>query len=165
MNLIEIIFLTGTHCISPLQSGDRVTEVAKVSCAVVVKQDPHSASVEIFPRAAATDPVVIALLGKSIRWPVSPIPAVSFTTPNPRMNTAVQLISSEGELEPQKPRPVAAPAPLVRQVKPQESQEAVGLTVNRKRSTLRKPKDQCGSYRAVWYTNKEGRRKYRCVRS
>ena len=54
MNLVEVVILVGAQCLSPMQSGPGVTEVGKVPCAVLIRQDPATADVEIVPAAAAT---------------------------------------------------------------------------------------------------------------
>src|SRR4051812_15433897 len=64
MNLVEVVILVGSQCLSPMQSGPGLTEVNKVSCAVLIRQDPQTAQVEIVPQEAATNPDVVAMLVK-----------------------------------------------------------------------------------------------------
>ena len=165
MDLIEIIFLAGAHCVSPLQTADGMTEVNKVACAVMVRQDQHTAAIQIVPDHSATDPQVIALLGRSIAI-ARPRPFAAEIRPTSATLEQIPVLLPQDASLPSKPLKKASAVPVakVKMAKRQKSRETVGLTVNRKKTTVRKRTDQCGSYRAVWYTNKEGRRKYRCVR-
>lgn len=165
MDLIEIIFLAGAQCVSPLQTADGITEANKVACAVMVKQDQETSAIEIVPSYAATNPNVIALLGRSIRV-AKPRPIVAEIRPASAAPEAIPVLAQQVAIDQAKQAEHVGPAAItkVRMSNRQKLRETAGLTVGRKKTAARKLPDKCGSYKAVWYTNKEGRRKYRCVR-
>lgn len=166
MKLVEVVILVGSQCISPLQAGDRLTDAGKVSCAVLIRQDPQTADIEIVPRAAATDPDVVALLARPRREAATIVPASaedvtgSITLPRPVPDTASpgRVIEASAETVSEVVLPKLRPAMSTKQTKSEPSTRA-------RQASTRKRTDSCGSYRAVWYTNKEGRRRYRCVKS
>lgn len=166
MKLIEVVILAGSHCLSPLQSGDGLTEAGKVPCAVLIRQDPETQAVQIIPRGAATDPQVIALLMKSAASPassppqqakqeMSPSPPVPADLPMPRPRPVV-VASDEGRTD-------AIETGSLSGAKFQSREPAGRAAASQNKATVRRT-DSCGSYKAVWYTNKQGRRKYRCVK-
>lgn len=53
----------------------------------------------------------------------------------------------------------AAPVPAA-----PEAQKPPREPIKKKAKKKRRTTDACGSMRAVWYTNKQGKRKYRCVK-
>ena len=135
MNLVEVVILVGSQCLSPIEAGHGITEAAKVNCAVLIRQDPETEAVEIVPQSAATDPKVIAMLVQPLRG-------------EPSIDASAASIGS---------------ATLSgKRMKARDSVAAV--TTGQKRPGARRS-DSCGSYKAVWYTNKNGRRKYRCIRA
>lgn len=175
MKLVEVVILVGSQCLSPVQSAPGLTEVGKVPCAVLIRQDPQTADVEIVPQAAATDPDVVAMLVR----PRSPEPAAGQPTivpasaeeddvtasiklprPVPDTGEAAKVIEASAEtvedVVAPKPRPVVSAA---------KQKAAAPAAPRTKRSASAKRSDSCGSYRAVWYTNKDGRRRYRCVKA
>lgn len=170
MKLVEVVILVGSHCLSPMESGAGLTEVGKVPCAVLIRQDPQTSDVEIIPSSAATDPDVIAMLVKprpeEPSAPPTIVPAAaeditgSIDLPKPVPDSGVEgrVIEATAEtledVAVPKPRPVAAP-------KKQRSDAATAKPVK----TSARRTDSCGSYRAVWYTNKSGHRRYRCVKA
>lgn len=151
MNLIEVVILVGSQCLSPIELGAGTTEAAKVQCAVLVRQDPDTEAVEIVPPAAATDPEVIAML-------VRPDRGVADAAGDAE-KTSLRPVS---EVEDGRGAPVSTGT--LSGKKMQERNPATVVSSGKKRTSARRS-DVCGSYRPVWYTNKYGRRKYRCVRA
>jgi hypothetical protein len=161
MNLVEVVILVGAQCLSPMESGPGLTEVGNVPCAVLIRQDPQTNEVEIIPPAAATDPDVIAMLVKPRgQVPVNKadrtaaVPAADDITGSVTRAPPPRIVPSSAEVDADVPSPKA---------KPVIKKKRVALTAKRRTSASRS--DACGSYRAVWYTNKDGHRKYRCVKS
>ncbi len=175
MTLIEVVILAGAQCLSPIAPADGVTEVGKVPCAVVVKLDQETGDVQFKPATAATDPRVVAMLMK---------PGEIEASADVTVQDPAQKDSGEAEAQPAPPKPVARAEimptgdeqPEVK-VQPREKAVKTADRISAEKPKLRKAEtaslkkrrvarrnDSCGSYRAVWYTNKEGRRKYRCVR-
>ena len=166
MRLIEVVILAGSHCVSPMQGGDGITEVVKVPCAVMVRHDAATDAVEIVPAAAATDPQVIAIL-------VNPgtVPTAAMAEASDEVSAKGDRAVSEDEGDGGDVIPIATP-----RVKPvrseatelakEKTQSRVKRTAQaRKKPATRKLADRCGSYRAVWYTAKDGHKRYRCVKS
>lgn len=157
MNLVEVVILVGVQCLSPIESGPGLTEVGKVPCAVLIRQDPRTADIEIIPPAAATDPAVIAMLVKPHAAPVlkadrQPVPADdditgSITPAPPRIVPTSAAVEAD----------VVTPSP-----KPVLKKKRAARPVSRRAASR---SNACGSYRAVWYTAKDGHRKYRCVKA
>jgi hypothetical protein len=134
MTLIEIVILAGAQCLSPVQEARGTTEVGKVPCAVLIRMDQKTGDVEFTPPAAATDPKVIAMLLRS---------------------ATVETASAAADPGPGKRKPVA------RTVGSRKVERAAAVAKKQRRA---RRGDACGSMKASWYTNKQGRRKYRCVR-
>ena len=152
IKLVEVVILLGSQCMSPLQQGEGVTDVGKVPCAVLIRQDAATGDTEFIPRSAATDPEVIAMLVK------------------PRAADAAQHAPDEVMGKPTAPQSLPRRAEM--QVMPAADEEAEVAVpapkpdpAPRKRVSSARRTDHCGSYRAVWYTNKSGHRKYRCVKA
>lgn len=152
MNLIEVVILVGSQCLSPIEAGNGVTEVAKVQCAVLIRQDPDTEAVEIVPHTAATDPDVIAMLVR----PENMEALSPEDTAKPSLRP-VMVAGDDGRTAPVSTGTLSGR-------KMQARNPATVVTGGKKRASVRRS-DACGSYRAVWYTNKYGRRKYRCVRA
>ena len=70
---------------------------------------------------------------------------------------APRIVPTSAEVDPEDVAPVKA-KPVVKK------KSAARPSAQRKHAAVAR-NNACGSYRAVWYTNKEGRRKYRCVKS
>ena len=159
MTLVEVVILVGAQCLSPLESGPGLTVAGKVPCAVLIQHDPLTAAVEIVPPSAATDPALIAML-------VKPRPAAIFASKMDRQIAVDDDIT--GSITPApaaRPRIVAtSDGPRVKSTVTQQKSRTQKASVSRKKVVARRT-DGCGSYRAVWYTNKDGRKKYRCVKS
>lgn len=157
MNLVEVVILLGAQCLSPIESAPGFTEVAKVPCAVMVRHDPRTDDIEFVPPTAATDPRVIAMLVK----PRGDAPVIK----SDRLASAADA-DITGSIT-QAPHIVPASA----EVDPEDIATPTAKTktraaVARKRVALTSRRgDLCGAQKAVWYTNKDGRRKYRCVKS
>ena len=153
MTLIEVVILAGAQCLSPVQEVPGTTEVGKVPCAVLIRMDQKTGDVEFTPPAAATDPQVIAMLLR---------PTPSDADPQgegdaQETETAFVPAKSNREAAP----PPEKPKPAAKAGSPRKSQR---VAVAAKKQRRAKRGDACGSYKAVWYTNKQGRRRYRCVR-
>jgi hypothetical protein len=167
MRLIEIIMLTGAHCMSPVEHTQMVTDVAKVQCAIVIETDSESGSVKVTPGEAVRHPQVVAAMnrfngtglapgariepagapaGRSVPLPRKPPEAAAAPKPPP---ATLQAEAPTASSPPEKP-----PAAAVRTAAPTpEKKEA------------EKRASQCiGGAVPKWYTNAEGRRKYRCVK-
>lgn len=166
MRLIEVVILAGSHCVSPMQGGDGITEVVKVPCAVMVRHDAATDAVEIVPAAAATDPQVIAIL-------VNPgtVPTAAMAEASDEVSAKGDRAVSEDEGDGGDVIPIATPR--VKPVRSEATEQAKEKTQSRvkrtaqarKKPATRKLADRCGSYRAVWYTAKDGHKRYRCVKS
>ncbi len=233
MKLIEVVFLTGAHCVSPIQHTTPMTEVFKVQCAVVVLADTVAHTLTVTPDTAAGNPLVIAAaerLQGTEKPPLRPAlppdrPQAAATPPEgpessssvatapeqaapatpiapeaeeaeemlpspspavPAKDVAPQTPASEFKARPEvigtnliegppaQPDTVDAPPPLAEAMtSAAEAEPPKTKTKSRTARTSKKPKakaknrsDQCGgTKRAVWYTNKDGKRKYRCLRS
>ncbi len=162
MNLIEIIFFAGAQCVSPLQSAEGHTIAGKVACAVLVKRDEQTSEIVIYPSTAAREPKVIAMLGRSLAEPKLPDPPPETLIIEATSSDPSEVPEGDGVDVPDVEDPPEAPAKLAEVPKRKKSTKAAS-TGKRKTAAVRL-RDRCGSYKAVWYTNKEGRRKYRCVR-
>lgn len=166
MTLVEVVILVGAQCVSPLESGPGFTEAGKVSCAALIRHDAQTGEIEILPSAAATDPDVIAMLVKPrpVRLAGRPgrLPMAAATEVTARISPAprTRIEPASAAVEPQSMSP---PKPVV--TKPVIKAKHAQATAAGRRTAARPRSDACGSYKAVWYTNKEGRRRYRCVRA
>jgi len=166
MRLIEVVILAGSHCVSPMQGGDGITEVVKVPCAVMVRHDAATDAVEILPPTAATDPQVIALLVKPEGAP--PV----------ELAEAPEEVSAKGDraIPEDEGDGGGLPTPRLKPARSAAADEAdtgekTQARVKRQAQARKKPAatrklaDRCGSYRAVWYTAKDGHKRYRCVKA
>ena len=162
MNLVEVVRLVGAQCLSPLVSGPGITEVGKVPCAVLIRHDPVTAEIDIVPAAAATDPDLIAMLLKPRATasalkgalPVAIAPARADITGS--ITPAPRIVPASAEVEPEKKASERA--------KSAGRKKRAEKPAAQRKQTAAVRGTACGSYKAVWYTNKEGRRKYRCVK-
>lgn len=148
MTLIEVVILAGVHCLSPVETAGTKTIAAKVPCAVLIRLNRETGDVDFTPPAAATNPQVIAML-------VKPLPG---DDADPSGEIA-EGDAQEVPLPPPKPEVIKKKTAT----SPAKSAERRKTAAKKQRRAGRK--DRCGSYKAVWYTNKEGRRRYRCVRT
>jgi hypothetical protein len=160
MNLVEVVILVGAQCLSPMDSGPGLTEVGKVPCAVLIRQDPATSEIDIVPQSAATDPAVIAMLVKprgaapvikADRLPTAAAPDGGITG---SITRAPRIVPASAEVDPEE---------LVPQPKPVAKKTRAARLPAQCVAAARR--NACGASRAVWYTNKDGRRKYRCVKS
>ena len=158
MNLVEVVIILGSQCLSPLDQGPGLTEAGKVPCAVLVRQDPQTSAVEFVPPSAATDPAVVAMLAKPqgaiTVSKADRLPTVAADEITGSITSAPRIVPTSAEIEPQAP-----PTPVINKKRP------VKAAIVRKRVVVARRSDACGSSRAVWYTNKDGRRKYRCEKT
>ncbi|WP_373502281.1 hypothetical protein [Aestuariivirga sp.] len=166
MKSIELIFLIGSQCVSPVEAAPGFTEVAKVQCAVVIERDTETNLVIVTPESAASIPRV----AEAMRMPQRAIPVSA--PPEPvqgdtsgqagvvRMEVSPPATPEEPEVQ-QPEAKVAEPEAEPAEPKPKE---AVRKTTGKKKTAAAgKPKDVCGAGRkAVWYTSSPGHRKYRC---
>jgi hypothetical protein len=151
MTLIEVVILAGVQCLSPVQPAEGTTVLGKVPCAVLIRLDEDTGDVDFTPPSAASNREVIAMLVKT-----DEVEALAGSEP-------VDDTTAEGDAQdlPVAPKPQAREKREEKPVKTPERRK----TAAAKKKRVGKRKDSCGSYKAVWYTNKEGRRKYRCVRA
>lgn len=163
MNLVEVVILVGVQCLSPVESGPGITEAGKVPCAVLIRHDPDTAEVDIVPASAATDPNVIAMLVK---------PRTAARVMKGDRQVAVAAVGNDMTRSiTRAPRIVPASAAVApEETAPDKAKSAVAKKRADRPALQRKQKaaargTACGSYKAVWFTNKEGRRRYRCVKS
>jgi hypothetical protein len=122
---------------------------------VLVSLDEETGKVGFTPPAAASNPQVIAML-------VGPAGAGEPKAGDDPLG--------EGDVQeaPPVPKPVArgnqTEAEEPAKKKAAKAAEPRRKTAAAKRQRQARRKDRCGSMKAAWYTNKEGRRRYRCVR-
>lgn len=163
MTLIEVVILAGAQCLSPIREAGPATEVNKVPCAVVIRMDQETGAVQFAPPAAATDPRVIAMLVQPEREAVAAAAAPPTDSPGAEGDAPDGIPAVQEPLPDLKKKKTATAATKKKPVKTMarlgKSEKAAST-----RKTARR-RDSCGSYRAVWYTNKEGRKRYRCVRT
>lgn len=160
MTLIEVVILAGAQCLSPMQEAVGATEVSKVPCAVIIRLDQETGDVAFAPPAAATDPRVISMLVKPAREAaLAEVPATD--SPGAEGDAPDGLPAVQ---EPLPTRKQEATAQQGKKVVKSTARLASAEKPAAKRKSARRT-DRCGSYKAVWYTNKEGRRRYRCVRA
>ncbi len=153
MNVIEVVILAGVQCLSPVQAAEGSTIIGKVPCAVLITLNEETGEVDFTPPAAASDPQVIAML-------VKPDESASPSGPEP---AEVPVAEGDAQDLPIAPKPVAREKRISE--KPVKAAERRKTAATAKKKRVAKRRDSCGSYKAVWYTNKEGRRRYRCVRT
>jgi hypothetical protein len=130
------------------------TIVGKVPCAVLVSLDEETGKVGFTPPAAASNPQVIAILVEPARAGEDPAADDPVGEGDAQEAPAVPKPAARGNQD-QAEEPVKKKA--AKAAEPRRKSAA-------KRQRLAKRKDRCGSMKAAWYTNKEGRRSYRCVR-
>ena len=204
MKLVEVVILAGTHCISPLQHADGLTDAGKVSCAVIVEKDSETNTVTVMPSWQAGAPEVRLAIGgnrNSLPGPqvatapelriepaaARPTPAApppSPAAPDPALTPSEQLPATAGGETPPAPNQPedAAQDPAETQlgdagqsdVMASENPKAQDRPVRvaalesappKLQRTIRANSGACmGEARPAWYTNKDGRRKYRCVK-
>ena len=163
MNLVEVVILVGAQCLSPMESGPGITEVGKVPCAVLIRNDPHTAEIDIVPASAATDPDVIAMLVKprAAARPMKGDRQVAVVAAGKdrtgSITRAPRIVPASAVGAPDEPAPEKA--------KPAVGKKRADKPSAQRRHTAAARGTACGSYKAVWFTNKEGRRRYRCVKS
>lgn len=163
MNLVEVVILVGAQCLSPVESGPGITEAGKVPCAVLIRHDPDTAEIDIVPASAATDPDVIAML-------VKPRAAAHAMKGDRQVAEVAAGKDRTGSIT-RAPRIVPASAAGVpdeqapEKAKPAVKKKRVEKPAAQRKHTAAARGTACGSYKAVWFTNKEGRRRYRCVKS
>jgi hypothetical protein len=151
MTLIEVVILAGVQCLSPVEAAEGTTIVGKVPCAVLIRLNEETGKVAFTPPSAASNPQVIAMLVRS-DGPPPPDAAAPEEAP---------LAEGDAQDQPPAPRPQLKQKRAEKPVKAPERRK----TASAKKKRIAKRHDACGSYKAVWYTNKEGRKKYRCVRT
>jgi hypothetical protein len=179
MKLIEVVVLTGAHCISPVQHTGAATEVAKVECAVVIEKDTQSGTLRIVPAGASSKPEVVAVLKRldgetriepAFAPPAAQVPSaqspaaapapMKVTVPAPAPETPPQAVVTEAPppaepAEPAKTRTAEVEKPKAGPPKPKKAEAPKDKVAG---------KNKCvGEAKPKWYTNAEGRRKYRCV--
>ena len=161
MTLIEVVILAGAQCLSPIREAESTTEVGKVPCAVVIRLDQVTGDVAFNPPAAATDPQVIAML-------VKPRRAAAMAEAPATEGPGAEGDAPDGIPVVQEPLPEKKKETVTARQKKKTGKTAARLRGAERASSTRKTaarRDVCGSRRAAWYTTKDGRRKYRCVRT
>lgn len=148
MKLVQIVILAGSHCVSPAEHMQGLSEISKVPCAVIVKRDTETNAVTTEPPGLAALPEVVAVLEPAIPAAAKPKPVVAHQPPPP----VVRIVPVSDTAAAPKPRQVAAAA------------KKAPAAASRKRQSAKALPDRCGSYKAIWYTAKSGARRYRCVR-
>jgi hypothetical protein len=184
MKLIEIVVLLGAQCISPVQHSAANTEVQKVQCAVVIEQDTSAGTVRIVPAGASTRPEVVAVLDRigseqaeRIAPAGAPPPDPSAIAGAPPQRAAAAIAPPPEQLAAAEAKPVvdaATPAEAPAQEEPAAQETAAEPAAkpekakDKEKETAEAPAPgivtKCkGKAEARWYTNDEGRKKYRCV--
>lgn len=170
MNLIEVVILAGVQCLSPVEAADGTTVAGKVPCAVLIHMNEQTGDVAFTPPAAATDPQVIASLVRREDGDTATL-EIAAGAPPPEGDTQDIPLPAPKPQEKAQLKAVADDAPKEKaakaadRVKPAHQAQRRKTASTTKRQRAGKRQDSCGSYKAVWYTNKEGRRKYRCVKT
>jgi hypothetical protein len=160
MTLIEVVILAGVQCLSPVEAAEGTTIIGKVPCAALIRLDEDTGEVDFTPPSAASNRQVIAMLVKSdeAEAPAVPEPAGAPAAEGDAQDLPVTA-------KPQDLPETAKPQPRQKRAEKLVKTPERRKTAAAKKKRVGKRKDACGSYKAVWYTNKEGRRKYRCVRT
>ncbi|HRX36393.1 MAG TPA: hypothetical protein P5337_08340 [Aestuariivirga sp.] len=105
MKLVEVVFLVGTQCISPVQTVPHVTVAGKVQCAVVIHQDTEQNKFYVTPGSKANHPSVRLALRRAMQATGTPAGTtrvvvdatpVTSTKLTPRQQVAVAAIPSGG---------------------------------------------------------------------
>lgn len=179
MKVIEVVVLLGAHCISPVENTAAVTEVGKVQCAVVIEKDTAAGTFRIIPAGASREPEVVAVLERldgghqttiqpAFAPPVAGVPAAGLPAAPPAVSAAAPSPSGAAEEAEEPAQPVSEPAPEAAakakpEAKPKEKAPETGNAKAEPEEAAGKPHKCLGEARPRWYTNAEGRRKYRCV--
>lgn len=180
MKVIELVFLIGAQCVSPVQNAPGLTEVAKVQCAVVIERDSETNIVRVTPESAAALPRVAEAVKR-----VS-MPPVAAAAPPPPQQPLVQNDAGVVRLDVPPPPPAIAdrtsggPPPAAAENKPDPAPQKEQLasvspesaaapetpepvTAKPAARSSKEATNLCGAGRkAVWYTASPGHRKYRC---
>lgn len=171
MKLIAVVVLMGAHCISPVEQTGTATEAAKVQCAVVIEKDTQAGTLRIVPAGASREPEVVAVLNRLDT--AAPAPAIAPVAGPPISTAVTPVIAPPPALVPA-PQPSVAEAPVpdtaAKAEQPLEEKKTAPKKIAEKPKPAQKqaerqdPKSKCrGQAKPKWYTNEEGRRKYRCV--
>jgi hypothetical protein len=178
MKIIDLVFLIGSQCVSPVQHAPGITEVAKVQCAVVIERDTETNTVRVSPEGA----VAIPKVAEAIRAASAAAGAVPAAGPPPQrgqtvieQDAGVVRLDVAPDARPQETPEAgngAGPAPepqrLASAAAAPEPAETPSVKPVRKpaaaaRTLAKEPANLCGAGRkAVWYTASGGHRKYRC---
>lgn len=126
MKLVEVIILAGTHCISPLQHADGLTDAAKVSCAVIVEKDTDANLVSVMPPWQVNAPEVQMALN-----------AGRTALPGARIASAPALRIEPAAAEPSVVPPPPPPAPSA--VPVQEPEDTVQSSANAEVDSTNQP--------------------------
>lgn len=204
MKLVEVVILAGTHCISPLQHADGLTDAGKVSCAVIVEKDSETNTVTVMPSWQAGAPEVrLAIGGRRNSLPGAQAAAAPELRIEPAAARPSPAAPPPRPEEPDQARTPSEPPPSVADVKtpvaanqpegaapdvtttqPRDADQpdaevdqnskaqdrptqvaALDSAPPKSQRTARAKSGECmGEARPAWYTNKDGRRKYRCVK-
>ncbi len=147
MKLVQIVLLFGSHCVSPMEHMEGLSEVGKVPCAIIVHRDTETNAVTTEPPGLAAAPEVVAVLGTT---PLAAPPQRPVAARPPPRQAEVRIVPVADTATASKPRAMAR--------NPRAERPSA------KGRAAKAPPDRCGSYKAVWYTNTSGKRRYRCVK-
>lgn len=159
MKTIEIVMLMGAHCISPVEQTGVATVASKVQCAVVIERDSEAGTLRIVPAGASRQPEVAAVLQRLVSDEAAPGNAPTAVAPAPSADI-------QPPAPPAKAAPASAPANDVRAAeKKADEPKPAAPKAKMAETPIDKAASKCrGDAKPKWYTNAEGRRKYRCVR-
>ncbi len=178
MKLIEVVVLAGAHCISPVQQTGAATEIAKVQCAVVIEKDTVAGTLRIVPAGSSRKPEVVAVLERLDREqpattiepafapPVTPPASIAPETAKVPIAGPQQKIAAQpsAEVAPPIEETAKAEAPAEAEKPAAPKKPATKKSGTGKAEAEAKSASKClGDAKPKWYTNAEGRRKYRCV--
>jgi hypothetical protein len=185
MKLVEVVIMTGIQCISPLESAPERTVAAKVWCAVLIEKDTVTGRIEVTPPVEARNPAVRTVLQRfgapianrtmsiaalpALQRPPIAVPHSPDASERPKLAARLTVVAPlpKSVDTPEASTGLPAPEAEPEEVAALEEPEAAEVKPAKKpASAKRKRSDVCtGTRKAVWYTNKDGRRKYRCRRS
>jgi hypothetical protein len=178
MKLIEVVVLAGAHCISPVQQTGATTEAAKVQCAVVIEKDTESGTLRIVPAGSSREPQVVAVLERLDREGSATTIEPAFAPPAVPPAAIAADVAQAPAAEPEQADAVPPAAETAKAEIPVEAEKpAKPKKAEAKKADAKKKSDgeaetaaeakmasKCrGEAKPKWYTNEEGRRKYRCV--
>lgn len=126
---------------------------------------PPPAPMKIEPVAAPPSQGSIAAIARKHDPAIVAPPRSAMQAAAPKLGSSA-VTAVEASVEATSPPGNAVETPDEVEAPKPNAPSRVAMAVKEPRVTTKKYADQCrGSTKPVWYTNKEGRRKYRCLRS